>query len=183
MSVHLARQPPSRYRPARIEEPSSIFTALNDAKRVVDFQKAALPLSALKEWVYYLSRAREAGGVRCPVVDAMASVSTYRELVAALRADIMERFGASEEMVKITDRFVESSAEDSAIDFVKVDLPEAGCQLAIIPSNQAFFDTHIQHNDGELWLLDWSDLLGVPPTEVGHPDRHLIITGFSGVAK
>jgi len=149
-----------------------MYDTLADNNCVIDFGSKPLSIEILKEFVYSTYRNREASGVDCNVMDLMVSDRNSDLLAIEFIADMQSKYGKECANPYLSDK------SGNPLKYLSVDIPECGCVIAIIPSEQLGF----KMKDDQLWAIDLSDITGHPPKPM-NPNRHLIIENFKGFTK
>ena len=153
-----------------------IYTQLQEASRIADFDGGQLDLDQLFQLIYYLKRYRESDGDSIDVIDCMTDRYTADNLMVAFSRYYQAKYGAQ------VNRFVDQGQKltfnnQVLFNYNVYDIPEIGVQLAVF--HDQFFDDHLSAAKqaggtaldtsaitGEqaaalgrhLWFLDWSDI-------------------------
>ena len=153
-----------------------IYTQLQEASRIADFDGGQLDLDQLFQLIYYLKRYRESDGDSIDVIDCMTDRYTADNLMVAFSRYYQAKYGAQ------VNRFVDQGQKltfnnQVLFNYNVYDIPEIGVQLAVF--HDQFFDDHLsaaKQSGGTdlaasaitgdqaaalgrpLWVLDWSDI-------------------------
>lgn len=139
-----------------------ILTQLRECGRVIDLNGRPLMAADLEEEVYKLRRYREAEYGYNPAVDCWASRPVRNLLASSMRDFYHFKYGMSPN---------ESVLCDAPYDLYG--FPASGSTLMIVtvPGIYSYFDP-------VLWFVDVANT--TDEWDLLEPNRHLVITGFSG---